>query len=332
MAKAIEWDRQIGRRLRLRDLFVFLTVAEIGSMGRAAAKLGVATPSISEVIAGLEHAVGARLLDRSPKGVVTTPYGEALLARTRAAFDELRQGIRDIEFIGDAQAGELRIGCPESITAGFLLPILQRLTSIYPRLLFDVRQVQQPTIDYPELRDRKVDLVLARWGDDSYAAEMSGELQVEILLNDPFALVASRNSKWGRRRRLDLGELTDARFIIPPSDAWGGALVVEAFRRRGLPIPNLVISTLSISLRNEMIAGGDFVTLLTRSVVRTFGKRYSLKVLPIGLPTHRSPVGVVMLKNRTVAPAVKLFIQCAREVATSMTHQLHRNQYADRAG
>jgi DNA-binding transcriptional LysR family regulator len=141
MAKAIEWDRQIGRRLRLRDLFVFLTVAEIGSMGRAAAKLGVATPSISEVIAGLEHAVGARLLDRSPKGVVTTPYGEALLARIRAAFDELRQGIRDIEFIGDAQAGELRIGCPESITAGFLLPILQRLTSIYPRLLFDVRQV-----------------------------------------------------------------------------------------------------------------------------------------------------------------------------------------------
>jgi len=77
MAKAIEWDRQIGRRLRLRDLFVFLTVAEIGSMGRAAAKLGVATPSISEVIAGLEHAVGARLLDRSPKGVVTTRYGEA---------------------------------------------------------------------------------------------------------------------------------------------------------------------------------------------------------------------------------------------------------------
>jgi len=144
MAKAIEWDRQIGRRLRLRDLFVFLTVAEIGSMGRAAAKLGVATPSISEVIAGLEHAVGARLLDRSPKGVVTTRYGEALLARTRAAFDELRQGIRDIGFIGDAQAGELRIGCPESITAGFLLPVLQHLTSIYPRLLFDVRQIQQP--------------------------------------------------------------------------------------------------------------------------------------------------------------------------------------------
>jgi DNA-binding transcriptional LysR family regulator len=284
------------------------------------------------VIAGLEHAVGARLLDRSPKGVVTTRYGEALLVRTRAAFDELRQGIRDIEFIGDAQAGELKIGCPESITAGLLLPILQRLTSIYPRLLFDVRQVQQPTIDYPELRDRKVDLVLARWGQDPRTAEISGDLEVEILLNDPFFLVVSHDSKLARRRKLDLDELVDARFIVPPADAWGGALIVEAFRRRGLPVPNVVISTLSISLRNEMIGNGDFITLLTRSVIRTFGKRYSLKVLPIDLPTHRSPVGVVMLKNRTVAPAVKLFIQCAREVATSITHQLHRNQSANRAG
>ncbi|HKT16655.1 MAG TPA: LysR family transcriptional regulator [Stellaceae bacterium] len=318
MAKPIEWDRHIGRRLQLRDLFVFLTVTECSSMGRAAAKLGVATPSVSEAIAGLEHAVGARLLDRSPKGVVTTPYGDALLLRARAAFDELRQGVRDIEFIGDEQAGELRIGCPESITAGFLLPILRLLTSIYPRLRFDVRQVEQPTIDYPELRDRKVDLALARWGNHPGPAEIESDLAVEILLNDPFFLVVSETSKWARRRKLDLGELVDARFVVPSADVWGGALVVEAFRRRGLPIPKFAISTLSISLRNEMIESGDFVTLLTSSVIRTFGQRYSLKVLPIELPAHRSPIGIVTLKHRTAAPAVKLFVQCAREIAKSI--------------
>jgi DNA-binding transcriptional LysR family regulator len=101
MARLTQWERQIGRRLRLRDLFVFSTVVEYGSMARAAAKLGVSTPSISEVIAELEHAVGVRLLDRSSTGVVATLYGDALLARGRAAFDELRQGIRDIEFIAD---------------------------------------------------------------------------------------------------------------------------------------------------------------------------------------------------------------------------------------
>src|SRR5258705_10315698 len=133
MAKLHQWEQQIGRRLRLRDLFVFFTVVEYGSMAKAAAKLGVSTPSISEVIAGLEHALGVRLLDRSPKGIVTTPYGEAILARGRAAFDELRQGIRDIEFIADPDAGELRIGCPESIAAGFLVAGLGRFLKNQPR-------------------------------------------------------------------------------------------------------------------------------------------------------------------------------------------------------
>src|ERR1700737_5126993 len=122
MSRLIQWERQIGRRLRLRDLFVFFTVVEYGSMAPAAAKLGVSTPSISEVIAALEHALGVRLLDRTPKGIVTTPYGEALLARGRAAFDELRQGIRDIEFIPAPGAGGLGVGCPESIAAGFFFP------------------------------------------------------------------------------------------------------------------------------------------------------------------------------------------------------------------
>jgi DNA-binding transcriptional LysR family regulator len=318
MARHIAWDQQIGRRLRLRDLFVFLTVVECGSMGKASAKLGVSTPSVSEVIAALEHALGVQLLDRSPQGVVVTPYGEAFLLRARAAFDELRQGVRDIEFIGDTQAGELRIGCPESITAGFLLPILRWLTKVYPRVRYHVHQVQQPTTEYPELRDRKVDLVLARWGDDPSMDEISNDLDVEVLFNDPFSLVVSRNSKWARRRKLDLTDLVDEPFIIPPAEAWGGALVVEAFRQRGLAPPKVLVSTLSISLRNGLIDDSGFITLLTRSVIRTYGERYALKVLPIALPAHRSPVGIVMLRNRTLAPVVKLFIQSAREVAQSV--------------
>lgn len=159
MPNLIQWEQLIGRRLRLRDLFVFFTVVEYGSMAKAGSKLGVSTPSISEAIAALEHALGVRLLDRSPKGIVMTPYGEALLARGRAAFDELRQGIRDIEFIGDPRAGELRIGCPELIAAGFLVAVLERFAKDYPRVRFHVVPVHQPTVEFPELYERKVDLV-----------------------------------------------------------------------------------------------------------------------------------------------------------------------------
>jgi DNA-binding transcriptional LysR family regulator len=325
MPRSIPWDQQIGSRMRLRDLFVFFIVVETGSMAKAGAKLGVSTPSISEVIATLEHAVGARLFDRSPKGVVTTPYGDALLLRARAAFDELRQGIRDIEFISDPQAGELRIGCPESITAGFLLPILERLTKSHPRVRYHVQQVQQPTVEYPELRERKVDLVLARWGDVPMKNDLDPGLDVQVLFDDPYLLVVSENSKWARRRKVELADLVDEPFIVPPADAWGGALVADAFRRHGLRVPNFTISTLSISLRNEMVGSGRFVTLLTNSVIRTFAKRYALKVLPIKLPAHRSPIGIVTLKNRTLGPAAQVFVECAREVAKVRTAALRKS-------
>src|SRR5690349_8717019 len=97
MLRKIDWDDQIGRRLRLRDLHVFFTVAQRGSMSKAAAQLGVSTPTVSEIIADLEHGLGVRLLDRSPKGVEPTRYGNALLKRTLNIFDELKQTIKDIE-------------------------------------------------------------------------------------------------------------------------------------------------------------------------------------------------------------------------------------------
>ena len=93
MLKKIDWGSQIGRRLKMRDLHVFFTVAQRGSMGRAAAELGVSPPTISEVISDLEHGLGVKLLDRSAQGVEPTMYGHALLSRGLAAFDELTREV-----------------------------------------------------------------------------------------------------------------------------------------------------------------------------------------------------------------------------------------------
>src|SRR3954471_11245442 len=98
---------RIGRRMRLHDLHVLMAVVQAGSMGKAAALLNTTQPAISKSIAELEHAIGVRLLARSHQGVEQTQYGRALLKRGVTAFDELKQGVRDIEFLSDPGAGEL---------------------------------------------------------------------------------------------------------------------------------------------------------------------------------------------------------------------------------
>jgi DNA-binding transcriptional LysR family regulator len=74
-------ERRISRQLKLRDLHVLMTVARCGSMSKASSQLSVCQPAISKAIADMEAALGVRLLDRNPRGVVPTIYARALLDR-----------------------------------------------------------------------------------------------------------------------------------------------------------------------------------------------------------------------------------------------------------
>ena len=102
---------RIGRRMKLQDLHVLMAVVQAGSMGKAAAHLNTSQPAISRSIAELEHTLGVRLLDRHRQGIEPTEYGRALLDGGAAVFDDLRQAVKNIEFLADPAAGEVRIGC-----------------------------------------------------------------------------------------------------------------------------------------------------------------------------------------------------------------------------
>src|SRR5262249_54495939 len=100
---------RVSQRLKLRDLRLLDAVVRWKSMAKAATQLNVTQPAVSKAIAEMEHTLGVRLLDRSRQGIEPTPYGRALLKRGAAIFDELRQGVREIEFLSDPAAGEVRI-------------------------------------------------------------------------------------------------------------------------------------------------------------------------------------------------------------------------------
>jgi DNA-binding MarR family transcriptional regulator len=91
----MQLNERIGRRIKLQDLHVLMTVIQAGSMGKAAERLNISQPAISRSIAELEHALGVRLFDRHRRGIEATEYGRALLDCGVAVFDDLRQGGMD---------------------------------------------------------------------------------------------------------------------------------------------------------------------------------------------------------------------------------------------
>jgi len=253
--KDADWERRIGRQLKLRDLHVLIAVAQHGSMAKAASHLSVTQPAVSQAIADLERVVGVRLVDRGPRGVELTVYGEKLLKRGADAFDALKQGLRDIEFLSDPGSGEVCIGADMSyIAGGFVAVIIQRISHRHPRLAVQVIETttSMATPEFRELRDRKVDLVLGRISTPIVA----DDLNVEPLFDESIVVVTSAQSEWANQVEIDLAELSNAPWILAPAPNLARELVERTFRTKGLEPPRPKVTTYSMQLRLQLLASG----------------------------------------------------------------------------
>jgi DNA-binding transcriptional LysR family regulator len=308
------WESRIGRRIKLRDLHILSAVVQWGSMAKAASHLAMSQPTVSESIANLEAALRVRLLDRSARGIEPTLYARALLKRGHVVFDELRQGIMDIEFLANPTVGEVRVASGDTLAAGLMAAVIDRLSRRYPQIVVRVVQANAETLEFPGLRERRVDLALARIP-RSFA---EGDFDVEFLFDDPHRVVAGARSPWARRRKITLAELVNEPWIFASNQVIR-ELITEAFKARGLEVPQERVSASSILLRNHLLATGRFLTVLPDSVLRYNAKQWSLKALPIDLGVKPRSVAIITLKNRTVSPVVQLFIEHVRTVAETMS-------------
>src|SRR5215471_179183 len=281
----MQWRDRVGRRLKLHELHVLMTVVQSGSMRKAAERLNSAQPAISRSIAELEHALGVRLLDRSRQGVQPTEYGRVLLDCGAVVFDELHQGLKNIEFLTDPTVGEIRVGGSEAMIAG-LIP-------------------QQ----YRELRERRVDMILGR-----IAPSSDEDIATDILYDERICVVAGLQNRWVRRRKIELSELADEPWTVPHPETLTGSLVADALRASGMKFPPKGAAMGTVHLFCALLASGPFVGFFPVSMLRFGSNLPPLKVLPVKLSIPPWPVGIMTLKNRTLNPVAKLFIDCAREI------------------
>jgi DNA-binding transcriptional LysR family regulator len=311
---------RVYQRLKLRDLRLLDSIVRSKSIARAAAQLNLTQPAVSKALSELEHLLGVRLVDRSRQGVEPTPYGRALLKSGVAIFDDLRQGVREIEFLSDPSSGDVRVSATEPLAAGALPNIVARLTRQYPRISIYVTQspiavLEYRTPQYRDLRERNVDLVVGpvvrRFAED--------DLEAELLFEEKPVVVAATRSKWAERRRLGLADLMDEQWCMAPPDTLVGARSVDAFRACGLDVPKRTVLTTSIQLYNGLLATERFLSILPDSLLHFSGKRFGIKALPIELAVPPRLIGIVTLRNRTISTAARMFIQTTREVTKPLS-------------
>ena len=309
---------RIERRLKLHDLRVLMSVIQQGSMAKAAKGLATSQPAVSRAITDLESSLGVRLLDRGPRGVQPTPYGLALIKRGFAVFDELEQGLKDIEFLTNSTVGEVRIATMTFLASGFLAKAIDGFALRYPHISFHV-VVSGAEGLHRALEERDVDVVITAinplW-------QRERHMQCEVLYAGARSVFAAKQNRWLRKRKVVLGDLINEPWVLPLTNSAMWEVYANIFRAAGLDPPRTTVVTVnSIEARIALVAKGQFLTIASEADVGFANVGAVIEALPIDL-SCQSEIGIMTLTNRTLAPAVQLFLDYVRQTGKTAKTQI----------
>ena len=301
----------IARRVTLRELRLLLAVARSGSILKASQDIGLTQPAVSKSIADLEGTMGVRLFDRTNRGVEPTAQGHIVLRRAAGVFQELRQAVDELDFLADSGGGEVRIGGTPGMCAGLLSHAVCSIAAERPRMRYNVVELESEKLGR-EILSRSIDAGIGREpiiGDDNVGFER--------LFEDRLFIVAGTQHPLAGRQSIRLEEAAAERWVLPMPGTPITQQLQSAFRRLGAALPHATVTTMSMLIRYELLATSRFVTVMYGSVLKFGNAPRCLRVLPVDLSAG-IPIGLARLRNRTLTPAMELFLERVRKLAQPM--------------
>ena len=191
--------------------------------------------------------------------------------------------------------------------------VVDRLLRKHPRIRFHI----ETSLLSRELRERNIEVVINRMP----GATAEEDFDAEILFQDTIAVVASVNSPWARQRKVQLADLVNESWVMPKSDSPLWPPFIEAFHAVGLEPPRATVTVSSFHVRITLLATGRYLSVRPESTLRFQGRVPLLKALPVKLPTNLQSFAIITLKNRTLSPLARLFIDHVREVAKPLARK-----------
>lgn len=291
--------------MELRHLRYFVAVAEELHFGRAAARLGIAQPPLSQQIRQLERELGVELLVRARRIALTEP-GRVLLAEARAILARVAAAALAVERAGRGETGTLAVGVVASATYGVVPRIFRTFRARHPDVALTLA-VMSSGDQAAALRAGRIQLGIARppFGDET--------LRAETLVEEPVVVALPGGHPLASRRALRLGALADEPFVLFPRDRRPGwSDFVEGLCRAAGFAPRIGEEATELATAMALVAAGVGVTLVPASVQDL--RRTGVDYRPIAAPTPRTPLVALRRPEPDLLPVVERFLAVAREV------------------
>lgn len=249
-------------KARLRHLHVFVRLAELGSVQRAATSVGLTQPSTSHVLADLEKLLGCELFTRHARGTTPTRIGLSLLPFARRILDTLHEAAEVAASIQNEADTVIRLATISSGITGILAKALSPFGQRYPNVLVQVQELTVEQIGAALAKD-DVDLVLCREPDVIPAG-----WAFQSLLSDRFVVVCGKQHPLRGRSGLSLGELWDQVWLLGPTASAARRAFDQMVQRYSVQPEIRLVSARSASIHWAMLSAEPLLSLMPYSFVR----------------------------------------------------------------
>lgn len=292
----------------LRQLRVFLAVAQHQSFSRAGAAIGLSQPAVSHALRELEAELGLKLLDRTTREVILTDAGQNLAGSLGRLLDELESSLVEVRQLGEERQGRVRVAASPTISANLMPDCIALANQRYPKLILTLRdQVQQLVL--ASVRSGEVDFGVII---DPISAE---DLHCETILQEPFCLVCRADHRFAQQESVAWSQLHGEALVLLDYASGSRPLIDRALAQHQVSahVAQELGHSTTVYRMVEAGIGISIVPILALPVPEA-GK---LVVKPL-LPSVGRALMLVRRRNRSLSPRAEIVWALIREVAADL--------------
>lgn len=290
--------------MNIDQLRALQMVAREQNFGRAAKRLYITQPALSQQIKALEQEIDARVFERDTRRVRLTEVGAVLLRRAAVILGELDAAREDLEELQGLARGRVTVACSDTVTRYLLMPVLAKFLRTYPDIEVTVANKTTP---------ETVRMVQQMESDVGFVTMPLEARQIET--RDVWAYrevaVCSADHPFARKGQITVPELGACRLLLLERGTQSRALVEQMFASAGLVV-DTVMEVASVEVQKDLARLGLGVAVVPSYAVEASRERERLAVIPIESTLADRTIGLAQRASAQLSPAVRAFCEMTR--------------------
>jgi DNA-binding transcriptional LysR family regulator len=296
--------------VELRHLRYFVAVADELSFSRAAERLQIAQPPLSQQIQALEAELGVQLFNRKKRPIHLTEAGQALLEEARSTLANLEQAIHKTQRIHQGELDHLTVGFTSSMANGVLPNILRTFRQHYPETNLILREASSGS-QIQGLRDHQTDIIFAY---RTPALIEANDLEVTLLSEETLVAVLPQHHPLTTQSTISLIDLADKEFVMPLRSVVSGlSEQIYALCAQAGFVPQVAQEAIFMVTILGLVAGEMGISILPSSVQNL--RREGVTYRQIQEEAIANPLTIVWRQGH-LSPILQQFIDIARSVSS----------------